>query len=349
MAQTVIGIFNSESEAQNAVSKLVNDGFNRDYIDISSNPDSYSDALEYKDRDYEGRDRNESFGDKVSRFFSNLFDDDDDNAKRYSEVAKSGCVVTVHAQSNDEAERAVDILDLYGAVDVDEKARSFGNSSNYQTDYNRTTSYDDANRRSDDDLTYPVGTTTDLTDKGETYYGNTEGDDIIYQNKVSNDADINRVEDIDRDRIERERIDRDRIDRDRTDENTFNVMEENLEVGKREVETGGVRVRSRIIEKPVEESLRLRTEKVVVERNPVNRAASEADLSNFREENFELTEHAEIPVVRKEARVVEEVRVGKEVENREETVRDTVRKTDVDIENFKSEDPRNWRDRENKE
>jgi uncharacterized protein (TIGR02271 family) len=348
MAQTVIGIFNSESEAQNAVSKLVNDGFNRDYIDISSNSDSYSDSLEYKDRDYDGRDRNESFGDKVSRFFSNLFDGDDDNVKRYTEVAKNGCVVTVHAQTNDEAERAVDILDLYGAVDVDEKARTFGNSS----DYNRTTNYDDVNRRSDDDLTYPVGTTMDLSDKRDTYYGNTEGDDITYQNRVRNEADINNVDSdrdiIDRDIIDRDRTDRDRIDRDRNEESTFKVMEENLEVGKREVETGGVRVRSRIIEKPVEESLRLRTERVVVERNPVNRAASEADLNNFKEENFELTEHAEVPVVRKEARVVEEVRVGKEVENREETVRDTVRKTDVDIENFKSEDPRNWKDREDR-
>ena len=44
----------------------------------------------------------ESFGDKVSRFFKNLFGNDDDAANRYSHVAsKAGCVVTVHAQSDD--------------------------------------------------------------------------------------------------------------------------------------------------------------------------------------------------------------------------------------------------------
>jgi hypothetical protein len=51
---------------------------------------------------------------------------------------------------------------------------------------------------------------------------------------------------------------------------------EQLQVGKREVEHGGVRVRSRVIEKPVEEHLRLREERVVVNRRPVNREVTSA-------------------------------------------------------------------------
>jgi len=112
---------------------------------------------------------------------------------------------------------------------------------------------------------------------------------------------------------------------------TIPVVEENLNVGKREVERGGARIRSRIVERPVEATVRLREEHVVVNRRPVNRAISDADLQNFQPGEMELTERAEVPVVGKEARVVEEVEIGKNVTEREETVRDTVRRTEVDV------------------
>ena len=112
---------------------------------------------------------------------------------------------------------------------------------------------------------------------------------------------------------------------------TIPVVEENLNVGKREVERGGARIRSRIVERPVEATVRLREEHVVVNRRPVNREISDADLQNFQPGEMELTERAEVPVVGKEARVVEEVEIGKNVTEREETVRDTVRRTEVDV------------------
>jgi uncharacterized protein (TIGR02271 family) len=112
------------------------------------------------------------------------------------------------------------------------------------------------------------------------------------------------------------------------------IIEEELQIGKRVVETGGVRLRSRIVETPVEEHLRLREEHVHVERNPVNRDATAADFNNFREGTIELTQHAEVPVVSKEVRVVEEVRLEKDVEERQEVVRDTLRSTDVEVENL---------------
>ncbi|HEY0047710.1 MAG TPA: YsnF/AvaK domain-containing protein [Pyrinomonadaceae bacterium] len=110
------------------------------------------------------------------------------------------------------------------------------------------------------------------------------------------------------------------------------VIEEELQVGKRAVERGGARIRSRIVEKPVEETLRLREEHIVVNRHPVNRAVTDADLQHVQEGDIELTERAEEAVVSKQARVVEEVSVGKQVSEREETVRDTVRRTDVEVE-----------------
>ncbi len=111
------------------------------------------------------------------------------------------------------------------------------------------------------------------------------------------------------------------------------VMEEQLQVGKREIERGGgVRVHSRITEKPVEETVTLREEHVNVERRPADRAVSEADMAAMRGGTIELTETSEEAVVSKQARVVEEVVVGKDVQERTETVRDAVRRTDVDVE-----------------
>lgn len=121
------------------------------------------------------------------------------------------------------------------------------------------------------------------------------------------------------------------------------VIEEELQVGKRVVETGGARLRSRIIEQPIEESVNLREEHVHVERTPVDRPATEADLNNFQEGEIEITEHAEVPVIAKEARVVEEISLEKEVEERNETIRDTVRRTDVEIEDLDSDDTRTRR------
>ena len=112
---------------------------------------------------------------------------------------------------------------------------------------------------------------------------------------------------------------------------TIERVEENLQVGKREIEKGGVRVHSRIIERPIEENIRLREEHVQLERNSVDRQVSSSELLNFKEQGIKLTERAEVPVVSKEERVVEEIKVSKDVEEREETIRDNVRHTEIDI------------------
>jgi uncharacterized protein (TIGR02271 family) len=110
------------------------------------------------------------------------------------------------------------------------------------------------------------------------------------------------------------------------------VVKEEIQVGKRQVLRGGVRLYSRVVEEPVEESVLLREERVRVERRPANRAATDADLSADQEQKIDVQEFAEEPVVAKQARVVEEVRVGKEVSERTETIRDTVRHTEVNVE-----------------
>ncbi|MFN2392172.1 MAG: YsnF/AvaK domain-containing protein [Pyrinomonadaceae bacterium] len=114
--------------------------------------------------------------------------------------------------------------------------------------------------------------------------------------------------------------------------NVIPIIEEELQVGKREVEGGGVRVQTHVTEKPVEEQVTLREERVNVERHPVNRDVTDSDLANFKEGEINVTTRAEEAVVGKQARIVEEVEIGKEVNERQETVRDTVRRTDVDVE-----------------
>ncbi|MGI4758114.1 MAG: YsnF/AvaK domain-containing protein [Janthinobacterium lividum] len=115
------------------------------------------------------------------------------------------------------------------------------------------------------------------------------------------------------------------------------VVEEELVVGKRQVDQGGVRVYRRVVEIPVEESVSLREEHVVMEHRPVDRVVTDSDVA-FGNRTIELTETAEEVVLSKNARVVEEVLVGKTATDHVETVHDTVRRTEVEIEQLPAHD-----------
>jgi uncharacterized protein (TIGR02271 family) len=109
------------------------------------------------------------------------------------------------------------------------------------------------------------------------------------------------------------------------------VVQEELQVGKRQVDLGAVRVVSRMVETPVSESVTLREEHATIERNPVDRPATTADMAGLQGQSIEVREIAEKAVVSKTATVVEEVVVGKEATTRTEQIADTVRSTVVDI------------------
>ena len=102
-------------------------------------------------------------------------------------------------------------------------------------------------------------------------------------------------------------------------EQTVPVMEERLNVGKRAVERGRARIHTHVEERPVEASVRLRDERVHVERRPVDRPVT-ASEDAFRERTIEVSETDEEAVVSKDAVA------------HEETVRDTVRRTEVEVE-----------------
>jgi len=113
---------------------------------------------------------------------------------------------------------------------------------------------------------------------------------------------------------------------------TIPVVEEDVRVGKREVERGGVRISTYTTEEPFEEQVNLRRERVDVERHPVDRPATDRDIEEaFKDRTMDVTEKGEEAMIQKEARVTEEVHVRKDVDETSETVRDTVRRTEVDV------------------
>ncbi|WP_191058220.1 YsnF/AvaK domain-containing protein [Geminicoccus harenae] len=115
------------------------------------------------------------------------------------------------------------------------------------------------------------------------------------------------------------------------DDQTVQLAQEELRVGKRDVSGGKVRIRTYVVERPVEADVNLHQERVTIDRRPVDRAATVGDDA-FQERTIEATERSEEAVVDKVARVKEEIGLHREVENRTETVRDTVRETEAEIE-----------------
>jgi uncharacterized protein (TIGR02271 family) len=220
----------------------------------------------------------------------------DDDRPAYEEGLRRGhFLLTAHVE-DDMADEAVRILEDSDAVDVDRRVEEWRSAG--------WTGGATASR--DDQLQGIVG---DDTLKGTT------GDDQL------RDYGTDQVSQTDQTRLTGQ------------NEQAIPIVEEQLRVGKREVGRGGVRVRSYVVEQPVNEQVSLREEHVNIERRPVDQplsAAAEGDL--FRDQTIEMTETAEEAVVAKEARVTEELVVGKEVEQRTETISDTVRHTEVDVE-----------------
>ncbi len=110
---------------------------------------------------------------------------------------------------------------------------------------------------------------------------------------------------------------------------TIQLSEETLSVAKRVVNKGTTRIRRFVVETPVEQNVSLHDERVTIERHAVTDGRPVTD--SFRDKTIEVTETAEEAVVSKGARVVEEVAIRKEATDRNETVRDTVRREDVEI------------------
>jgi len=279
MQQTVVGVFDSIAEAQQAVATLTANGVARDRVQVSettatSGTGSQLDAS-----------ADEGMMSSIKHFFSGLFGDDDDHAVPYAEaVRRGGAIVKVNVEDDEELDRATQALDSAGAVDIEERANTW-RAEGWQGGNPRAASAQSTLEGSNQGVVAGTTAATAATGTADT-----------------------------------------------SASGTIPVIREELEVGKRTVGTGGVRVFARTVSEPVNESVDLRSEHAEVTRRPVDRPATEADLNALQDRTIEVRETAEKAVVSKTARVVEEVSVGKTVENRTENISDTVRHTEVEVE-----------------
>jgi uncharacterized protein (TIGR02271 family) len=286
MTHVVIGVFEDMGKLAMVRQELTRAGFAEGDINVKSQEGSGGSRTASASA---GTGEKEEGG--IAHFFRSLFgldSDDDEHSGLYSEaVRRNNAVVTVNASDDDKADRAEEILDRCGAIDVEERSAQWRQegwtpaAAKQSSTSMRNTATGQAQARQA--TTQPAG------NEPMAGAGSVQGQKIP-------------------------------------------VVEEELLVAKREVRRGGVRVFSRVREVPVEESVTLREEEAKVTRRPVDRPATEQDLAAFKETSVEVRETAEEPVISKKARVIEEVEVGKQTTQREEKVRDTVRHTDVEVE-----------------
>ena len=310
----------------------------------------------------------ESIGDTIKHFFSNLFGDDDERVVYGEAVNRGNVVLTVQTGTQDEVERAADIVEGFGPTDIDEYKSQWQASgwtgaesmrtTNPQMSASRQGSLQSGSLQSSglqgDRLldTGPQGGSTrgasmqDSSLQGSGLQSAGFEDDSLLNTGLESGS--VQSAGLQGDRLQRDRLrsdggallqggsqglsDTGSLQRAEAESQVIPVMQEELKVGKRMVQRGGVRIYQRLVETPVQESVSLREERVNVERRPVDRPIDPSQVGAFRETSFELRENAEEAVVQKTARVVEEVVVGKEVSQRTDQIKDTVRSMQVDVE-----------------
>lgn len=222
-----------------------------------------------------------------------LFFPDDDRSVYAEGIRRGGYLVSVSGFTEAQQERVLDILDDEGSVDLDERAQSWESEG-----WSRTSS----------------ASSSAAYESGSSFADGSASGSLTEGSLNSGSVGLGRPSTIEAD-----------------GEELIPVVEEELRVGKRDVNNGRVRVRSYTREIPVSENLSLRDENVEVTRRTVDRPLSDAD-SAFVDRTIEAEEHREEAVISKEARVVEEIELRKTATQREETVSDTVRKTEVEVE-----------------
>jgi uncharacterized protein (TIGR02271 family) len=129
---------------------------------------------------------------------------------------------------------------------------------------------------------------------------------------------------------------------DREEERVIPIIREEMRVGRRTVERGGVRIRSHIVSKPVSEQVHLRETHVDIERRAVDRPLDDGEKA-FADDAIEMVEMADEPVVSKRARVVEEVVVRKHFAEHTATISDEVRSTEIEFGKLRAFDPDEYR------
>jgi uncharacterized protein (TIGR02271 family) len=363
MQHTLIAVFDNHNDAMSAKNELLSSGFSSGDVRLSHGDESAPGgsmsstggaAPSASTTTTTTGDHEPGIGESIKNFFSDIFGSDSDQySTKYSAAVEHGNhVLRVNTDSEAEVERAADIVERFGPIDIDEQSEKWGltegsgammggagsmsggQSMSLQSDGDRLPlnqqSLNDPNPMgttyqepmgSRDELSvgsYGAGTGSSLQQNqaGSLTGSSLEGSAASTSNLQGSSLTGSQQRDSATMR----------------DTAAIPVVQEQLKVGKREVQRGGVRVYSRIVETPVNETVGLREEHVNVERRPVDQPLSGTDMAAFKEQSIEMRETAEEAVVQKSARVVEEVTINKEVTQREQQINDTVRHTEVEVE-----------------
>ncbi len=291
----------------------------------------------------EGQNTGEAAQDNRSFFemLGDLFMPDDDRSTYAEGLRRGGYMISV-TTSGTHSETVLDILDDEGSVDMDDRARSWeaegwsgqgsgGGMSSGTGAMGSMGSMSGAGMGAGMGAGLGMGATTDSdTMSGDLTGVSAERRDTDYDDSVGGSGSILGGE------LASGATGSDdsglfgsRHDRTTSQDASIPVVAEQLRVGKRDVANGRVRVRSYVVEEPVDVDVSLRSEHVEVHRTPVDRAVSAEDA--FRDRTIEAEETSQEAVIAKDARVVEEISVEKTAEEHTETISDTVRRTEVEI------------------
>ena len=385
MQHTLIAVFDNHNDATNAMNELLSSGFSREDVRLSHGNEDPSIAASGTTTTATTTDAGTEpgIGTSIKNFFSDIFgtDNNEHHAKYNTAIERGNHVLTVNTDSEPEVERAADIVERYGPIDIDEQSEKWASgagmggdmnspgagvmgvgagglqqssSMSLQSDADRLPlnqqSLNDPNPMgttyqeplsSNDELsrgTYGSGSGNLQTSMGSgTSIGQGGAASASSSQGLSSQASSAQGTSLQGSALEGSAAATQASSltgsqqRD-TSTAAIPVVQEQLKVGKREVQRGGVRVFSRVVETPVNESIGLREEHVNVQRRSVDEPISTTDATAFKEQSIEMRETAEEAVVEKSARVVEEVMVNKEVSQREQQIHDTVRHTEVEVE-----------------
>jgi len=234
------------------------------------------------------------------RLFGNTLEED--QAEVYEDAMRSGGVVLSLRADEDQLPRALGILDAHEEL----TERSAAAPAAYTAD---------------DGLTSPVGGTLhDTTNDGlaAPASGTLSTSPTSVQNTQAHAAA------------------RTSLTGDESDEDILRLAEERLEVGKRLVREGATRVRRYTVTEPVSENVSLHEQHAEIFRRPVSENST-ADRVDWSEKSVEVEETHEQPVVNKTAQIIEEVVLRKEASDRVETINDSVRRQEVDIDHARTD------------
>ena len=306
----IVAMFDTYQQARAARDKLASSGVEAGQMDILDRNAGATDASFAYDRNSEG------FWGAMKRFFV-----PEEDSHGYAEGLERGhAMLVVRVQQPAQREQIVSILESFEPIDFDARENEW-KQSGWSGAY--------AGARSSTDrpvvippasATTPVSATSSgaapatgtAPTTGTAFTTGTASTAAASTQPATARATAGSVGNADQDRIQ--------------------VLEENLRVGKREVGAGRIRVRSYVVERPVEEQVTLREERVTLDRHPVDRPVGAVGTDAFRERTIDVTATSEEAVVAKDVRVVEEIGLRKDTSQRTETVKDSVRRTEVEVE-----------------